>query len=394
MRADELGFRPFDADNHYYEPTDAFTRHVPREMQKRCMQWVTMDGRPRLLVGGKLSRFLPNPTFDPIAKPGCLYDFYRGATDGDVKAAFGDLERLADRPEYQQRDARLAVMDEQGLEGCFMMPTLGVGMEEALQHDIPACVAAFRSLNRWLDEEWGFDTDGRILAAPYMTLADPAEATREIEWVAERGARVVCMRAAPPPSDDGPRSFADPAYERFFATLAEAGIVLAFHSGDSGVAFFSQRWGDGGTHQSFDMTALYVMMADRAIFDAIAVLVAHGVLTKHPGLRVATIESGSTWLQQLFAQLAKVYKTNAHEFSEHPHETLRRQVWVSPHFEDDKRMVADLLGVEHMLMGSDWPHAEGLPHPLDYADELRDDGFKEDEIRLVMRENGLGLVAR
>ena len=33
-----LDYLPFDADNHYYEGIDSFTRHVPREMQHRCVQ--------------------------------------------------------------------------------------------------------------------------------------------------------------------------------------------------------------------------------------------------------------------------------------------------------------------------------------------------------------------
>ena len=35
----DLGFAAFDADNHYYEAEDAFIRHIPRDMAKRCMQW-------------------------------------------------------------------------------------------------------------------------------------------------------------------------------------------------------------------------------------------------------------------------------------------------------------------------------------------------------------------
>jgi hypothetical protein len=34
----------FDADNHYYEAHDAFTRHVPRRMQSRCVEWVELAG--------------------------------------------------------------------------------------------------------------------------------------------------------------------------------------------------------------------------------------------------------------------------------------------------------------------------------------------------------------
>ena len=60
-----VGFAAFDADNHYYEATDAFIRHVDPRMHKRCMQWATVDGRQRLLVAGRINRFIPNPTFRP-----------------------------------------------------------------------------------------------------------------------------------------------------------------------------------------------------------------------------------------------------------------------------------------------------------------------------------------
>ncbi len=45
-----------------------------------------------------------------------------------------------------------------------------------------------------------------------------------------------------------------------------------------------------------------------------------------------------------------------------------------------------------MLMGSDYPHAEGLAEPTDYVYELKD--FSAEEIRLVMRDNALGLSQR
>ena len=47
-------------------------------------------------------------------------------------------------------------------------------------------------------------------------------------------------------------------------------------------------------------------------------------------------------------------------------------------------------GAENLLMGSDYPRAEGLEDPCDLVKEL--DGFSHDEIRSVMRENGLALV--
>ena len=49
-----VDFPVFDADNHYYEDEDAFTRYVPKDMQKRCMQWAEINGKKRLLVAGQI----------------------------------------------------------------------------------------------------------------------------------------------------------------------------------------------------------------------------------------------------------------------------------------------------------------------------------------------------
>jgi hypothetical protein len=167
----DLGFKAFDADQHYYEAEDAFIRHIDPAMRKRCMQWAEIDGKKRLLVGGRVNRFIPNPTFDPVAHPGCLDSYFRAKTSAkDIREAFGQLEPIS--PFYRDRQARLTSMDDQGVEACFLFPTLGVGMEAALEHDPPAMLAAFRAFNRWLDEDWGVNFENRIYAAPYITLAD------------------------------------------------------------------------------------------------------------------------------------------------------------------------------------------------------------------------------
>src|SRR6476620_1154236 len=114
-----VDFPVFDCDNHYYEALDAFSRHIEPEFAKRGMQWVEVNGKKRLMVGEKINRFIPNPTFDPVSKPGAL----------------DELDPMTKVPEYRDRDARLALMDEQGIEGAIFLPTLGVGMEQSLADD-------------------------------------------------------------------------------------------------------------------------------------------------------------------------------------------------------------------------------------------------------------------
>ena len=73
----ELDFRIVDTDNHFYETTDAFTRHMDPKMAPRAIQWADVDGQQRLLVGGKVNHFFASPTCDPIWKPGSLREMLR-----------------------------------------------------------------------------------------------------------------------------------------------------------------------------------------------------------------------------------------------------------------------------------------------------------------------------
>jgi predicted TIM-barrel fold metal-dependent hydrolase len=385
-----VDFPAFDADNHYYEAEDAFTRHIDPRMARRAMQWADVGGRRTLLVGGKVNRFIPNPTFDPVAKPGCLDEYFRGRNpEGkSIREIFGELEPIS--PAYRERDARLALMDAQGLGACFLFPTLGVGMEQSLIHDPEALVAAFRAFNRWLDEDWGFAYRERIFAAPYITLVDVDAAVAELEWALSRDARVVVMRAAPVVTPAASSSPADRRFDPFWARVNEAGITVAYHSGDSGYFEYLAGWGVGGDFKSFDFNPLRLCMSAQPISDTLAALLCGGLFDRHRNLRIATIETGSSWVPSLLAKLEKAYGQMPFAFEKDPVETFRRHVWVSPYYEDPLPELRDRIGAEHMLFGSDFPHGEGLAEPTAFVNDLA--GFSPKEIRLVMRENGLGLV--
>lgn len=390
-RSTELGFELFDADNHYYEATDAFTRHLEPSMRKRTMQWAEIDGKTRLLVAGKVNRFIPNPRFDPVAKPGVLDDYFRGRTAGDdMRAAFGELEPIS--PAYRDRDARLAVMDSQGITGCFMFPTLGVGMEEALIHDPEAAHAAFESFNRWIEDDWGYAYEDRIFAAPMFSLLDPERAAAELDRVLLNGARVIVMRAGPIMAPTGGRSPGDPVYDPFWARIAEAGITVAYHSGESGYGRYAADWGEDPEFEAFRRSPFKAMLqSDRAIADTMTALIAHGVFHRFPNVRVATIESGSEWVGPLLKKMAKIHAQTPGSFpgNEDPVEVFRNNIWVAPYYEDDISGLTASIGAERVLFGSDWPHAEGLADPASFVEDLP--GFAEADIRRIMRDNALEL---
>jgi predicted TIM-barrel fold metal-dependent hydrolase len=54
-----------------------------------------------------------------------------------------------------------------------------------------------------------------------------------------------------------------------------------------------------------------------------------------------------------------------------PVEIFRRHVWINPFWEDDLVSVVDAVGADRVLFGSDWPHIEALPQPLDYLTDAK-----------------------
>src|SRR3546814_3223583 len=149
------------------------------------------------------------------------------------------------REEYQDRDKRIAVMDEQGRGAALLFPTLGCGVEEALRDDLPATMASMSAFNRWLEDDWGFDHQGRILAAPMLSLADPEAAAAEVDSLLDRGARIIHIRPAPVPGPNGTsRSLGDKLHDPVWARIAEGDVPVAFHLGVSGYeARFGSAWG-------------------------------------------------------------------------------------------------------------------------------------------------------
>ncbi len=63
---------------------------------------------------------------------------------------------------------------------------------------------------------------------------------------------------------------------------------------------------------------------------------------------------------------------------------------MTPYHEEDVGGLIDLIGAEQVLFGSDFPHAEGLAKPADFAELISD--RSDEEIRRVMRDNAQAIA--
>ena len=313
-----LDYKAIDVDNHYYEPIDSCTRHLPKEFKRRGVQMVTDGKRTWAVMGERVNHFIPNPTFDPIIEPGCLDLLFRGEIpEGVDPASLMKVDRLANHPEYQNRDARVKVLDRRTSRRCSCCRRSPAASRRRSKHDIEATMASVHAFNLWLDEDWGFDRpDHRIIAAPIISLADPDEAVEEVEFVLARGAKMVLVRPAPVPGLVKPRSLGDPLHDPVWARLAEAGIPVGFHLSDSGYLAIAALWGGKATFEGFGKKDPLdqILLDDRAIHDTMASMIVHQVFTRHPKLKVASIENGSYFVYRLIKRLKKAANTAPYHF--------------------------------------------------------------------------------
>ncbi|HEU5083741.1 MAG TPA: amidohydrolase family protein [Acidimicrobiales bacterium] len=376
----------FDADNHFYETTESLTRHLP-DRYRSAIQYVKLEnGRTKLAVGGKISEYIPNPTFDVVARPGAQEEYYRvGNPEGKSRRElFG--EPIKSPPAFRTPAARLELMDEQGLDRTLMFPTLASVIEQRMKDDPHFLHAAIHALNEWMYEEWQFDFEGRIFSTPVITLPIVEKAIEELEWVVERGAKVVLIRPAPVPGFRGTRSFALPEFDPFWKRVTELDILVALHSSDSGYDQIANWWeGSDQEMLPFQPAAFRMLSSWRPIEDSVASLIAHGALTRHPELKIAVVENGASWVEPLQKALKDTYKKMPQDFPEEPVAAMRRCIHISPFWEEDYGHLSELLGEDNVLFGSDYPHPEGLSDPLSYIDDLSH--HSEERIRKFMGGN-------
>ena len=98
----------------------------------------------------------------------------------------------------------------------------------------------------------------------------------------------------------------------------------------------------------------------RPIEDTVASLVCHGALSRFPELKLAVVENGASWVEPLLKKMAELWKKQPQAFAENPVDLVKRNIHVSPFWEEDLGELAGLLGEDRCCFGSDFPHPEGL----------------------------------
>ena len=387
----------FDADTHVIERDLAFfEEYLPPSLHA---DWLPRIGDGPEGYGMYVGpRRVHNNESNPdglVPPPGRLKEWLRAMKEGKSNVDGW----MPPTPDMWNRDARLAKLDEFGVEGSVLYPGSFISSVGHYSTDRDGN-AVFHAYNRYLHEQWGFNAGERIYTAPLLTLWDLETSVQEADWLIREGARVVCMPMGPA-HDKSP---AHPDFDPIWARLNEAGIVIAYHVSEATfmhplIRAFGEkplqarRTGQTAWQWMFCYSEIPVQMV-------LANIVYHNFFERFPNLRIVSAENGANWLPGFLDKLDKMRGMAKNGFwpcgqlKERPSRIFRRHCAVVAYPEDDvKGIVERIGGADCLLMGSDYPHAEGVPTPRDFYTEALT-GLPESDVRAIMYANGRRLLPR
>ena len=198
--APDVEYAIYDVDEHYYEAEDALTRHLPRSTA--AWSWVDVEGRRTLIINGELVTVVPNPTYDPVGVRFRWRCTFAPRTSTAWPSATSSRCSRSSRSTAIKGPARGHGRAGRGASpGCC--PASGWGSSRCCSRRPKPCLRCSGRTTRWLDEDWGYDRDGRIQTGPMISLVDPVAAESDL---------ALAIEPAPGSSACGPpRSTAGPA---------------------------------------------------------------------------------------------------------------------------------------------------------------------------------------
>jgi len=351
-----------DVDQHLFESRTTWSDYIDPAQRNDALS-ITDDDRGWPWLTWRGARMTPLEV--PVPERSSLIgdDRLRRVRGERSRASFEELVPEA----YRLAGARLAAMDEFGLDGAVLFPNYGLLWENRLASDRDAQRANARAYNRFAEGVCA-DGGGRLFAVAHVLLHDPDWAVAEIRRIAAAGTRLAMV--APAPVDGKPLSHPD--FDRVWAAFSDAGVAPVFHVSEF-ESPLHPAWREGEPEDGerlFDSIFLYLAPAV-----ALANLILFGVLERFPELRSGVVELTASWVPHFLLHIdgASDFYAQRHgepfrRLAARPSQYFLRQVRVAAlPYEMPNRLVPK-VGDDTFMIGSDWPHAEGVADPIAAAE--------------------------
>ena len=400
-----------DADEHSTPSFGAYERYIDPDKRDMAIRLAKGDGgRRQMLYNGRPARF----TFKNFQVVGSNEQLAEvgvkdlGASDeeggmvvpGSLLTRLNPLKELdaEGRKEFarkyramqEQLDNpadRLTVMDAQGIEAAVNYATLP-GTEVEFEDDFDGLYANLTALNRYLGTEWGFNYENRLFTPPFISFADPDAALAQLEDIMKIEVPKVIQTSSGPSMHTSPFR---PENDRFWSICSEAGIKLCTHLATV------TRYGAQGLEWNEEEVMLGDMDAfqwvfyygDRPAYETVGAAILQGWFARFPKMQLLLSEQGTVWVPYIIRKLDHAFlmgrRATWGKLTMRPSDYFKQHCFVAPFPEENVDRVAEAVGLDPIVFGSDFPHGEGLPEPQMYLGQLKN--LSDDQKKAVMRGN-------
>lgn len=386
----------FDADTHFWETDDAWTAYLSEETRQKF--GITFkkgdDGDFAMYVGPRKVEISADHLFEDgrVPAPGKLHEWLRAIKEGKAEI---DLH-VPKTPDMMYPDARLQKLDAWDVRASIVFLGNMITAVSFLDGS-PAAYELLNGYNRWMEECWSFNYRDRLYTTPFISLADVDQACGQVKWAIERGARLILMPMGP----FNGKAPAHPDHDPFWSIVNEAGLRVVFHVSEA--IYMKDHmavWGEPVQQSRMKQTAFVWMhgYSERPVIETISSFIFWNFFERFPNVRLLSAENGAEWVPAMLVKMDKCrgIAKNGYwpggQLKDRPSRIFAEYVRVVAYPEDDLRSIIDQVGnADWLLMGSDYPHAEGVEEPRVFADEGCK-GLSEADTRKVMYENGMKMM--
>ena len=360
-----VNYRVISSDNHVFEPADLWTSRIEPRYSSRAPRivrqedgsdWWYCDGlQGAPVVAGSMAGLR-------FEDPG--------------KLSFSDsVENV--RPGGYIPGEHVKDQDIDGVDVSVIYPSAGL-----LLYSVPDgsfLTTLFRVYNDWM-AEFCKPFPKRLKGIAMLNTDDVPSSVKELERCASMGL-VGAMITVSPPED---RSYDLPEYEPLWAAAQALKMPLSLHSGtvrSVGQAFQGTDRVKAGT----------ICNIDHYVRVSLANMVFAGVFERHPELQVGSVEQELSWAPHFLDRMDFLYTQRAQDFSPYrfkedmlPSEYFHRNVFMG--FQEDALGIRlrELIGVDNLMWGSDYPHHEStFPKSREILEEILKECSEEEKAKIA-----------
>ncbi len=319
------------ADSHVIEPPDVWSARLTGKFRDAAPKLVSDDKTDRIVCAGMKLEF-------PV---GLAAGVMR--RDDEVRAE-GRWEEDVPRSAYDP-DARIAAMEQDGLAGEVLYPTLGSSMFGITDHEL--LWAFLDAFNSWFGEFCSaHPTKLKGIGMLVLDEGDGDVAAEGLKKARDQGLSGVMI----PLDVDGAERLLVPEFDRFWATAQDLQVPVHFHAS-------SNRSGKLISNNSVVDFVLEPVVMERTLCG----LIFGGLFDRYPRLQAVSAENDASWVANICERadyVSRRYrKLRADQLNNTriPSEIITNN-WSFTFTRDFAApAVAEVTGIR-VMWGSDFPH--------------------------------------